>query len=71
MGTTTIQVKKRNLRLLNMIKRKTGAKSYDEALEKLLAEELKIARSMFGADRDRITRFGEEDRLEDRNADIR
>ena len=63
---TTIQVKEKNLKLLEEIKRATGAKSYDEVLGKLLREKLKIPESMFGVDRGRLTPFTEADRLEAR-----
>ncbi|KXB00447.1 hypothetical protein AKJ42_00735 [candidate division MSBL1 archaeon SCGC-AAA261C02] len=68
MGNTTIQVKKENLRLLNILKKEIGAKSYNEALEELLAKEFEITKDMFGVDRERISSFKEADRLEDRNA---
>jgi len=67
MEKTTIQIKRRNLSLLNAIKKRTGAKSYDDVIERLLEEELRIPADLFGVDRGRITRFREEDRLEDRD----
>ena len=63
---TTIQVKERNLKLLEELKRAMGARSYDEVLGKLLEEKLKVPESMFGVDRGKITPFTEADRTEDR-----
>jgi len=67
MEKTTIQIKRRNLSLLDAMKKRTGAKSYDEVIERILQEELKIPADLFGVDRGRITKFREEDRLEDRD----
>lgn len=63
---TTIQVKERTIRLLDALKRATGARSYDEALLVLLEERFKLRGEMFGVDRGRISCFREEERLEDR-----
>lgn len=63
---TTIQVKERNLKLLEELKKTTGARSYDEVLGKLLKEKLKVPESMFGVDRGKLTPFTETDRLEAR-----
>jgi len=63
---TTIQVKERTIRLLDALKRATGARSYDEALLVLLEERFKLRGEMFGVDRGRISSFREEERLEDR-----
>ena len=63
---TTIQVREENLRLLEMLKRATKARSYDEVLSRLLRKELGIPRSMFGAARGKLKPFTEADRLEDR-----
>jgi hypothetical protein len=63
MEIITIRVRRRNLRLLGILKKKMKAKSYDEVLARLLLEKLDIEDSMFGADRGRISRFKEEDRL--------
>jgi len=64
---TTIQVKRKNLRLLEVLKRRMKARSYDEVIEKLLAEKTDIPNDMFAVDRGRISKFTEEDRLEDRD----
>ncbi|MEM3648590.1 MAG: VapB-type antitoxin [Thermoproteota archaeon] len=65
--TSTIQVKRRNLRLLEALKKRMGVKSYDEVIERLLEEKANIPADMFGVDRGRISRFTEKDRLEDRD----
>jgi hypothetical protein len=67
MAITTIQVKRRNLKLLEMLKRSMRAKSYDEVIERLLAEKVGVPADMFGVDKGRISKFTEEDRLEDRD----
>ncbi|MBM5805532.1 MAG: VapB-type antitoxin [Candidatus Verstraetearchaeota archaeon] len=67
MEVTTIQVKRRNLKLLDVLKKKMKAKSYDEVLASLLSEKLGIEENMFGVDRGKISKFTEEDRLEDRD----
>jgi len=54
------------MRLLDALKRATGARSYDEALQSLLEERFKLRGEMFGVDRGRISSFREEERLEDR-----
>jgi len=64
--STTIQVKRRNLRLLEKLKKDLGSKSYDEVIEKLLLERMGASRDMFGIDKGRLTRFKETDRVEDR-----
>jgi hypothetical protein len=67
---TTIQVKEETIRLLDALKRDTKARSYDEVLRMLLDEKLGV-KEMFGIDRGKISSFTEEDRLEDRDVDIR
>jgi len=67
MATTTIQVKRRNLKLLEVLKRSMQAKSYDEVIEKLLAEKVGVPADMFGVDKGRISKFTEKDMLEDRD----
>jgi hypothetical protein len=64
---TTIQVKDRNLRLLEELKKRMGARSYDEVLGKMLEEKLGIPECMFGVDKGKITPFTEADRAEDRD----
>jgi len=64
---TTIQVKRKNLRLLEVLKRRMKARSYDEVIEKLLAQKTDILNDMFDVDKGRISKFTEEDRLEDRD----
>lgn len=63
---TTIQVKEKNLKLLEELKRATRARSYDEVLGKLLEEKLKVPESMFGVDCGKLTPFTEADRVEAR-----
>jgi len=67
MATTTIQIKRRNLRLLETLKVNMNAKSYDEVIEKLVAEKTSVPDDMFGADKGKLLRFSEKDRLEDRD----
>jgi len=67
MATTTIQIKRKNLRLLETLKAGMGAKSYDEVIERLLLEKTSIPDDMFGVDKGRISKFTEEDRMEDRD----
>jgi len=64
--STTIQVKKRNLKLLEKLKSQIGARSYDELIEKLVLEKLGLEGDMFGVDRGKISSFSEKDRMEDR-----
>ncbi len=65
--TSTIQVKRRNLRLLEALKKRMGLKSYDEVIERLLEEKAGIPADMFGVDKGRVSRFTEKDRMEDRD----
>lgn len=64
--STTIQVKRRNLRLLGVLKKSMGVRSYDEVIERLLEKKVGVPSDMFGIDKGRISRFTEKDRLEDR-----
>lgn len=64
--STTIQVKRRNLRLLGVLKKSMGVRSYDEVIERLLEKKVGVPSDMFGIDKGRISRFMEKDRLEDR-----
>lgn len=65
--STTIQIKRKNLRLLETLKASMGAKSYDEVIERLLLEKTSIPQDMFGVDKRRISKFTEKDRMEDRD----
>lgn len=67
MATTTIQIKRRNLRLLETLKVNMDAKSYDEVIERLLAEKMSVPDDMFGVDKGKMSQFTEKDRLEDRD----
>jgi hypothetical protein len=46
---TTIQVSRKTKQLLDALKRRLSAKSYDEVIQKLMIEKLKIPTSMFGS----------------------
>jgi len=63
---TTIEIKRETQRLLERLKKELNARSYDEALRKVLKERLDIIDSMFGVDKGKVSRFEEEDRMEDR-----
>ncbi|MEM2084103.1 MAG: VapB-type antitoxin [Nitrososphaerota archaeon] len=63
---STIQLKKKNLKMLEILKKRMGAKSYDEVIEKLIEEKLDLPSKMFGIDKGKISSFKEEDRMEDR-----
>lgn len=63
---TTIEIKRETQRLLERLKREFNARSYDEAIRKVLKERLGIIDSMFGVDKGKVSRFEEEDRMEDR-----
>jgi hypothetical protein len=58
--STTIQVKRKTLQLLNSLKKKVKAKSYDDLLRRLLLEKLGVPDSMFGAN-PKLSSFREED----------
>ncbi len=47
--STTIQVSKKTLQLLNILKEKLSARSYDELLRKIIAEKLNLPISLFGS----------------------
>lgn len=64
--STTIQVKRQTLRLLERVKRSLNLPSYDEVIRRLLKGELMLRRDMFGVDRGKISSFTEKDRTEDR-----
>ena len=46
---TTVQVSDKTLQILNKLKNETGLKSYDEVIRELIAERMKLPRSMFGS----------------------
>lgn len=62
--STTIQIKKRNRKLLDLLKKNLNAESYDEVIEKLLSDRLGLRNDMYGVDKGKISRFVEKDRLE-------
>ncbi|HIH10230.1 MAG TPA: hypothetical protein HA254_06215 [Candidatus Diapherotrites archaeon] len=49
METTTIQVEKSTVAILEKVKRKYGVKSYDKAIRKMACKEVDIPKDMFGA----------------------
>ena len=61
--STTIQVSRKTLQLLNMLKRKLSARSYDELLRKIAAEKLNIPVSLFGFN-PKLKPFKEEEEAE-------
>ena len=61
---TTIQVSKKTRQMIEMAKKQIGAKSIDEALEKVLGEQLNISKSMFGKFRGKMKSFTRKERLE-------
>lgn len=60
---TTIQVSRKTKQLLDMMKRRMSAKSYDEVLRKLIAEKMGMPVSLFGSN-PRLTPFSEEEEAE-------
>ncbi len=67
MQYTTIRVSKATLKLLESYKEKIGAKSFDEAIRRLVNEYRRaLVEKYYGVDRGRLSEFTEEDRLEDR-----
>ena len=47
--SSTVQVSKRTLQLLNMLKQEKAAKSHDEVIRSLIAEKKGFPKSMFGS----------------------
>jgi predicted CopG family antitoxin len=65
--TTTIRVSKNTAEALEHLREKLKAQSLDEAIQSLIKKQRKsILEQAFGADRDKIKTFSEEDRGEDR-----
>jgi hypothetical protein len=66
--TTTIRVSKKTAEALEGIRENLKAESIDEAIQSLIKRQRKAAlEQMFGAGKEKLTRFTEEDRGEDRN----
>ena len=66
-GFTTIKVSRRTIRLLDELKEKLNASSYEDVILRLIIEyRRRIVEEYFGIDRDKIGVFSEEDRGEDR-----
>ncbi len=61
---TTIQVSETTRHMLELAKNRTGAKSFDEALQRLLEEQLDLPKSMFGTLKGKLKPFSRKDRLE-------
>ncbi len=65
--STTIRVSKRLVEALEEEKKLMGARSIEEVILNLLREKRKrLAEKYFGIDKDRISSFSEEDRLDSR-----
>jgi len=47
--SSTVQVSKKTLQLLNTLKHETGAKSHDELIRSLITEKKGLQKSMFGS----------------------
>ena len=47
--TTSVQISERTLQLLNKLKREKGLSSLDQVIRGLIAERVKIPKSMFGS----------------------
>lgn len=62
--TTTIQVSETTRQMLEMAKRKVGAKSLDETLQKVLEEQMNVRKSMFGTLKGKMKPFSRRERLE-------
>lgn len=60
---TTVQVDKKTLQMLNRLKEKIGARSYDELIKMLIFEREGIPRSMFGSNT-KLKPFSFEDETE-------
>ena len=61
---TTIQVSETTRQMLEMAKKKVGAKSLDETLQKVLEEQLNVPKSMFGTLKGKMKPFTRKERLE-------
>ncbi len=67
-ASTTIRVTKKTLRLLDELRNKFNAGSYEEVVLRLIYEYKRmIIEEYFGIDRGRISSFSEDDRGEDRD----
>lgn len=64
---TTIKVSRKTLQMLDELKRKLNANSYEDVISKLILEyRRRLVESYFGVDKGRVEAFSEEDRGEDR-----
>jgi hypothetical protein len=60
---TTLQLDKSTVQILKDMKKKSGARSYDEVIRVLILKERKVPKSIFGSN-PRLGPFKEEDRAE-------
>lgn len=60
---TTIQVSRKTKQLLDVMKRRWSAKSYDEVLRRLIAEKMGMPASLFGSN-PRLSPFEESEEAE-------
>ncbi|MCS7104110.1 MAG: hypothetical protein NZ954_00905 [Thermofilaceae archaeon] len=60
---TTIQVSRKTRQLLDALKKKYSARSYDEVLRNLLTEKMGVPTSMFGSN-PKLSSFREEEEAE-------
>ncbi len=58
---TTIQVSEQTKHMIDMAREKIGAKTYDETIHKILIEELRTPKSMFG--KIRLSSWTKNDRM--------
>jgi len=66
-STTTIRVSRRTLQLLDELKKRFDASSYEDVILRLVLEyRRRVVERYFGVDSGRIEGFSEEDRGEDR-----
>jgi len=64
---TTIKVSRKTLQMLEDLKRKLNANSYEDVISRLVLEHRRrLVESYFGVDEGKIKAFSEEDRGEDR-----
>ncbi len=61
---TTIQVKKETLEKLKRLKESRNILSYDELINLLINEAINLPQSMFGIDKNVLTKFTDSDRFE-------
>jgi len=67
----TIALKEETFQILESLKRKKKAPSFDELIATLVVEEVRIPSSMFGALKGKMKRFTEKERKEMWKEDLR